>query len=83
MTWGVESEIQGLKGVFVRHYYFDVYKFSIPREWPDSALLTRVIQFNGNGSPSTQLVFNYSGMEHFVLREMIITGKRKILNFAT
>ena len=58
---GVSSEMERLEEVFTESYNFEVDRFFIPDDTPASSLTSRVIEFIGNGSPETLLIFYYAG----------------------
>jgi hypothetical protein len=58
---GVSDEINSLAEVLQGSYYFDVSKYNIPDKDSLSVLSTRVIDFIGDSSPDTLLIFYYAG----------------------
>jgi hypothetical protein len=58
---GVSDEINSLAEVLQGSYYFDVSKYNIPDKDALSVLSTRVIDFIGDSSPDTLLIFYYAG----------------------
>jgi hypothetical protein len=57
----VHRELDKLAGVFTKHYDYKVSRYSIPDDEPARALSGRVEKFIGRSSPTTLLIFYYSG----------------------
>jgi chromosome segregation ATPase len=57
----VHKELDKLEQVFTTHYDYKVSRYSIPDDEPARALSGRVEKFIGDSSPTTLLIFCYSG----------------------